>query len=741
MKRIFFLMLLGVIASSGFAALEPILIGDFESGLSGGRYDDWFSDSLTIVDETSIGVTHLTHSLKITSEDGGWGWGIQNNSLYKESATGTLWTDALTAPGVVIAVDITAVSSDITGEFLNVAMLYNVDSPDGWGTSDFYPVEIDGISHTYYIEVPEAAQTAIQNAVDKSGWGANIGIVFETEAGDSTVYLDNIWIYPDGPISEYAAYGPSIEQEFNTDPMFVDLTFHWNAGNDPNDDTYPIHPDIVDQYVFLKGVDVGDPNFYYIGSTGEDPGLVDPASQFGPVTIPSNSKYEWIVVEAMSGHAQTFTVNVSVLEDVSEDNIRSTKWEFNTLGLVPVIETQPVSVRYPVGGPGPSLTIAVSSVSTPHYQWYYSPNNSEVDEADIAINSSIGGNTDTMTIPAANKAYQAYYYCRVSNAATVSEGGGDPDVYSDVVGCVVERKIAEYLFEGNLANSTGEGSDGEAVNGAATVSGDSVEGSSALVLNGVDQYVRLVGFTDSGEDGQEGTEDDIYHPGGYPNSGLADVGGIGGGMDVGSVTCWVKVNSTSSTRASILANTNLGWPVTQFQFAIDTDASATFTDLHSEVWGNQDNGAVFWQSGRPDFVENFNISGDGEWHMLAVTWDMTGEIHAYIDANLVSIGTCTSNEFGTWTNDTLIGAFQGDSISNYFDGKIDNLCVYNYQLTPGAIGQDYFDVTGKVGCISGFSGQVFDVVHLGSSYCRVDIEDFAAFAAGWLSDGFFEAGN
>ena len=734
MKRLLMLVFVLSLVSSSFAALEPVLVGNFEDGLDEGRYDQWWEEGTdtAFIDDTSAGVTRGAHSLKITTPNGGWGWGGSTWALNRDS---TIWTDALLAPGAIIAVDVTAFAADIIEDYMQVGMLHSASNGDvSWGVTPLQPVIVDGNPHTYYLTVSDDAKQAYQASIDAGGWGANFGVVFETATGAATVYIDNVWIFPDGPISEYAAYNPSVEQVYNAvDPAFVDVIFHWNAGNDPNDDTYPIHPDIVDQYVFLSSSDPEDPNLYYIGKTGEDPGLVDPASEFGPITIPSNGKYIWVVAEAMAGFEQTLTVDVSTLDDLSEDNIPSSKWDFNSLSQAPEIITQPVSVRFPLGGPNPSFSIEVSSASTPHYQWYYSINNSDIDEGDNAITSD-DAKTDTFTIPVANKAYQAYYYCRVTNASTVSEGGTDPDLYSDVVGCVIERKVAEYLFEGDMSDSSGEGNDGTAVNGAATVSGDSVEGSSALVLNGVDQYVQIAGYTIYGPD-DESEEDDVYVGGGYPNAGLDYVGGIGGGLDVGSVTCWVKLNTAPVTEAAILANTNSGWPVTQFNMSIVSDDPATYTNLQNYGWGDQD-GLVYWQSWRPQYVENFNMAGDDQWHMLAVSWDMNGMINSYVDGNLIASGSCTANTFSLWENDVTIGAYQS---ANFLDGKIDSLRIYNYELAPEAIGQEYFDITGVPGCISAFDGDIFNVVNTGSSYCQVDIMDFAAFAANWMNSGFYPA--
>lgn len=713
-------------ASVGFA-LDPILIGNFENGPDTGytppRYDHWFDGGLAISDTLlpAAAATRGQYSLKCVDADGDWGASVQFPLFDMGNDLNNPWIQALLAPNAAVSVDVTAIPSEVAGGWCEIGFHHNTAAPSGgWNLYMWQPLIVDGMPHRYVFTLDEGAKNAILNAI--GGWGANIGFGINTGAGSTTIYIDNIWIWPDGPVDEFGPRSPSVEQEFAANPDFVNAILQWKAGADPAG-VYPVNPAIVDQYVFLS-TNQADPNLYYIGRTGVDPGETNPDSQYGPVLLPINQSVRWAVVQGMEGSEQVFTVNVSTLAHVDPNNIVGPIWSFNTLSTLPIITVQPVSTRYLIGGPKPQFTITVQSVTTPNYQWYFSQDG-VIDASDTAISASIGGNSATLTIPTPNRAYQAYYYCRVWNAATQSGGGSFPDVYSNVVNLVVERKVAEYLFDGNLNDSSGHGIHGTGIGSPTFAPG--IDGGQALSLNGVDQYVTL---------GNNG----------FPKASLLDAGGIGGGLDTGSVICWVKVNSVPSGDeyskvAAILSSWNHGgWPRTAFELAVESDLDSTYTNARALVLG--ETAQVAWVSWRPTWVNNFNMIGDGQWHMIAVTWAMNDIMQVYVDGSLIATsGNASSSTFQPWVNGILIGASPQDTqggIHRYFHGLIDNLRVYNYVLTPETIAQEYYNLTGKPGCIyPNFPGSSFNIDNTGTSYCRVDLADLALMAQNWLARGFY----
>jgi hypothetical protein len=736
MKRLLGLICMMVVLglSSNSFALDPMVIGNFELPIDGDgdgnddRYEDWMSDWVaTSVTSPAITVTLGTKSLKLVDDDGGWDTKIsmpfgEYGGTLEENARANAMCQEFSA----WSIDVTVFPGEVAGDSLTLAM-HGEGSGLGWGlqTPD-QSIIVDGQPHTYVIVIPQTVKDAL-NPID--GY-CNLGFGFSTASGSATIYVDNITIHPDGYTPPDGPYGRSEEQVFHTgEPTKVDVTFKWKAAKDPNEDTTgnAVNPDIVDQYVFIRETSSTDPNLYYIGATGVDPGTTDPNSQFGPVILNADSAYSWTVVEAMDGLAQTFTVDSSLL-DVDPNNIIGPKWNFNTLSNLPVINTQPASKRFGVNDASVQLTIGVTSATQETYQWYFSTDN--VIGGDIAIAAAAGGDTNTVTFTTHNKAYQAYYYCEVSNLAT-----GTTPVRSKMVSIVVERKVAEYLFNGNLSDTSGMLFDGTGVGSPTFVTGVGGSGQ-ALSLNGTSQYIEIGNPADPNTFNKAFPRADLFTNVNVTNvdGGVGTEIGSGGGLDVGSILCWVKLNATAADQVSpIMANSNGGWPHTEFNFGITTDAAAANTNLREYIWNNSGN-LSFWMDVNPAWADPFNMGGDGQWHMLAVTWN-TGNAKSYLDGNLLASWDASSGEFSVWDSTMTIG-FDG---TNYFSGAIDNLRVYNYEVTAEDIVAEASAITGEPGCIiHDFAGSNLNVNQLGTSYCKVDLADFAEFAANWLNDGFYQ---
>ena len=82
------------------------------------------------------------------------------------------------------------------------------------------------------------------------------------------------------------------------------------------------------------------------------------------------------------------------------------------------------------------------------------------------------------------------------------------------------------------------------------------------------------------------------------------------------------------------------------------------------------------------------IEGDGLWHYVSVTWDKDGNLKIYLDATLKDT---------TAISGTFIGSFATASIGNNADGgnfwigNIDEVSIYNYELTDANVTTIYND--------------------------------------------------
>jgi hypothetical protein len=290
-----------------------------------------------------------------------------------------------------------------------------------------------------------------------------------------------------------------------------------------------------------------------------------------------------------------------------------------------------------------------------------------------------------------------------------------------MVSIIVERKVGEYLFNGNLTDTSGMAFNGTSIGAPTYVTGVGGSGQ-ALSLNGTSQYVEIGNPADPNTFNKAFPRADLF---------TATEKGAGGGLDIGTIMCWVKLNPTAASQVSpIMFNSNGGWPHTEFFFGVATD-TAVNTLSRGYIWNNGGN-LSFWVDPKPAWADPFNIGGDGQWHMLALTWN-TGNIKSYLDGNLLASWTASTGEFSAWDNTMTIG-YDG---TNYFGGAIDNLRVYNYEIPAADIEAEASAITGKPGCLYlDFDGSNLNVNQLGTSYCKVDLADFAELAANWLNNGF-----
>jgi hypothetical protein len=696
-----------MLVSSVFGAAVPMLIGDFENPVVIDRYDGWWEDGGPFVTVTTppSAITLHTHALKCTSTVGGlWCCGAQVN--ISGLANGM---DTVAAPESCWVVDYTAFAADFTGGWGDLGISMNcAAATGGWDKSGFQPMILDGLPHRMIFMLTATQKEKM--AEGALGWGSNLGLCITTAAGNATVYFDNVRLLPAPPQDELLPHNGTIINEARIGTTLSEnATLHWLAAADPNAETTGnrVNPTVVDQYVFWND-GVGGTMFYQ-GKTNANPGTTDPNSQYGPITWNCNKTYKWAVVDVLAGHTQTLTVGVSTLANADPNNLISPTFNWKSISTLPAITTQPVNKRAALNATNVSIfTVGVVDPITTSFQWYSSADN-VIDAGDVAINSTSipSAITNTLIIPTVAAGYQRYYYCKVYNNYTVTGGGTEPDLYTNVVALVVERMVAQYTFEGNLNDTNPVATDrhnGTGVNGATWAAGDSIEGTRALSLNGTNQYVTL------------GTA-------GYPKASVL-VGGIGGGLDIGSILCWVK----ATQNGTVLGNAD---PNGATSLQLSGGGSLMSVKGSSATVGNAPN---------PYYI----IVADGNWHLLSATWDMNGVMRLRVDTELVQV-TAAPSTFQPWMYNMLIGAGRPNSsdytaIGNYFGGLIDNLRVYNYVITPEVIAQEYFDKTGTRTCINPeFYGTVinpnFD--NAGSSYCKIDLADFVVFAENWLTNGFY----
>lgn len=553
------------------------------------------------------------------------------------------------------------------------------------------------------------------DTLDRFFWRAQNGAV------DRILMLDNINITAGTSLSIPAMtkpYSPSFNQAASG--TSVNVTFNWKAGADPAK-IYAVNPAIEEQYVFVGTM--ADTTLYYKGKLG-DPGTTDPVSQLTLTGFAYDTTYRWAVVEGLTGYLENLTADQPITV-VDPNNIIGPTWTFASLTSTPVVLQQPGDVRVQTTE-NVVITCQYSNYSQTKnvVEWYKSGTPTPlVSGGDITITTggSNGIYTTTLQIATPVDADQGDYSCTIDN--------GTPLVNSEAATLVVNKLLAQYDFENNLAPAVGS------VAGAPTGQGKLAPADANSLKSVNDALSFTTGLNGVGLAVQLDPNEYIdFGTGGYPKASLL-TGSVGNGLDAGTILCWVKPVAANH-RIAVLANYNLDI-TTGLGFTIEANQ-----DLRINARGEATE--ILTAQARPNRPE-YDIF-DGEWHMVGVVWDAQAQYSAlYVDGQWVtndsSMGTPTA--YAAWQRGVLVGAGRQGSpnrhlLTDFFGGAIDKLRIYNYGKTADEIATEYYQATGVLPCTNmTFEGNAYNFDNAGSSYCKIDLADFAELARGWLKSGLY----
>ncbi|MEN6309476.1 MAG: GDSL-type esterase/lipase family protein [Anaerohalosphaeraceae bacterium] len=499
----------------------------------------------------------------------------------------------------------------------------------------------------------------------------------------------------------------------------INKVLSWVAPSDPNIVS-------VESYTILL-----DPNEAFVTDGALD--LVDyfdtiPGTQtsYDPVPdLATDTTYYWrVVAEVQYDYKTPGDVN----------DISSAVWSFTTVLTAPQITQQPLTTRVYPTDTDVVLACEFSSVSAATVQWYKDGKTLSTG-GDIKISTTNVGDDYTTTLQVLTPAIAdgGEYYCVINN-------GGE--IVSDTAYLIINRLLAQYEFDGSLAPAVGSASD------APTGQGKSINGvdnaNEWLASDVTLPYVTGVNGTGQAINLGSGQYVD-FSTAGYPRA--SDCGnGIGEGLDAGTIVCWVKPDNTGDV--GILVNYNSNPDPTGFGLTLSpygtTARGRLYVRAKTEAGNPVDLApALLGLSDRP----GWNIY-DGNWHMLAATWQAGDEANLYLDGQLVGTErTNTPAVYEPWQHGVLVGSSRGPGDSRHLlsgplTGAVDNLRIYNYRLDVDSnevFAQEYYDNTGVLPCMEiHFSGNEFNVDNTGSSYCKVDLSDIAEFATAWLTSGLLD---
>jgi hypothetical protein len=419
----------------------------------------------------------------------------------------------------------------------------------------------------------------------------------------------------------------------------------------------------------------GDPNLKYVTPVVVSAGspVNATASCNPPITLLADKTYYWRVDESINNSAAS-----------DPNSLQGPAWKFDAVKSVPTIITQPSNTTAAVGGSA-SFAVSATVVGTMQYTWYYS-----TDET-IGSDTQKGTDANTLTISPVALANEGYYYCKL-----VKVGNEANPVYTNVVKLGVKRAMAHWtldsLVSGQYADSSGEGHPADP-NGTPAFSAGAV--GNGVTIDAANGYASA------------GTWNPSLYTGQF------------------TVVLWAKwAGQPSSTRWQGLVSKETSYGAGNMMWQLEVTSAA------------QASSTVVLKNG----LETGNLSTPplpiGTWEYIAVTYDGTT---ARIYRNGIQAAS------GAWTMGTKTDAPVNIGISARsltenltFNGMLDDVTIYNYARTNTQIADAYYAVSGKPVCILTYESK-FDVTGPTDNVpdCKVDIRDFAKFAATWLSCGLY----
>ncbi|MEN6306456.1 MAG: LamG domain-containing protein [Anaerohalosphaeraceae bacterium] len=492
--------------------------------------------------------------------------------------------------------------------------------------------------------------------------------------------------------------------------ILPDALLQWKAPRDPNN-AMAADPDTHSFVVYC------DPNLArlkeatYEHHTGvpyfADQLLVgniaaDPIQSYTPTSLLAiNTTYYWRV--------DTRTNSATEPNDVIVGNI----WSFNTNQ-----KPENVVAHSDIVKPGETNGKIVVTTDNPSslqlfYQWYLDVDPSNTgDEVLLSEGAEYAGvNTNTLTVidPAvgapAIDGDEGFYICDVT-----SSGG---TVRSNSARLVIGRLVNHFEFDGNLTDSAG-GYDAELIAAGQNPTWPAGQiGTNAMELYGDKGAIfDLTKFA--------------LNP--YPTTGQEF-----------TLTAWVYVDTPHPTWASIIKHWNGGVSRGMFHFGLDSGSGALDLQIdQANETGISITDSVALPTGQWQFVA---AVADGAYiHLYRMGADEAISSRTFEVASHTYDGTLNTTST-KWVGIGCKPAAQGSGndpgadpgAAGFWDGKLDDLRVYNYGLNAEQIA----DIFGSSVCIYSKNPAPSWVSMDFNKDCKVSLDDFAVFAAEWLQGGIY----
>ncbi len=429
---------------------------------------------------------------------------------------------------------------------------------------------------------------------------------------------------------------------------------------------------VTKYYLYMRE---GEPNFIDVPPV-EILDLDDPILADVPLTLDGQRIYFWRADAGIddSGPADPNTVTGPI-------------WSFQTFPLEPSFTTQPAD-RFLFSNETAVFSVALYNDSGVSYRWY--KDTVALDDGPTGYGSVISGaETSELTISGARVDDEGVYFCRATNDAGTTD--------SDSALLQINRLVSYWPLETDTNDAAGDFD--------MTLMQEGTAGLPTLTAGSVDPSVGDFSLLfDNGDHAAD------------PNGRYAQIGA--GAVDYTdlTITAWVYWNGGANWQRL-------------FDFGNDTTQYMFLTP------GNGAECRFVLNSGGGEQLVAASPLPVGQWVHVAVTLGgNTGRL--YVNGQPRGENTAmTINPVDFSPTLNYIGKSQFEADPE-FDGRIDDLKIYNYELEVNTIAEEYFAATGIRPCIDpDFDGSAFNLDNTGSSYCRIDLADFVVLIQQWLTTG------
>jgi hypothetical protein len=629
-----------------------------------------------------------------------WVGKLTPGQVYPASA----WVRTNTNEKVTVALTMQENGGNPTPRYINVGTV-QADNSQWYLVSGNYTCPSDPTEITFYIEAPGSASCEIY--VDDASLGQDdelLGLPY-----DPQVTPENV----DGSAGTPIEVSPGVYS-------VNDIVLSFKAGRDLTGANV-VNPAIHHHNVYLQSGLPNDANMILIKSLPQV-SLTDPQQSFAladlvpPIKLKQGTTYNWQVQMVLQDP------NGVPFPTDSPDNIWGSVWSFKTANAVPAITA--ISDHMLLVNGNTSFTITATNVAN-NFRWF-----------------KVVGNPDT-----------------AANGETNDIMLTDSGIYS---GTTTKTLV--------ITGAAADGSDDARVyaiayNGVPNATGTQASAPSAARWFWAPRLMNLYSFeTVNVVDGVKVTPDLIsgYDMKLLSNDTGPDVPSLDAGIPPAPGIAGNAFSLKFHNPRSSPADPNNG--DTQYG-AVSQGWAGAYKDITISAWvynsggsnwnrildyGNDTNNYMFLCV-NPGSVNNavrfaVKVTGTeqtvttaaealpvGQWtHVAATLTGTTARI--YINGELAATSTSMTNDpisYGPSVNN-WIGRSQWGAGDGYFNGKLDQLMIYNYARSTVQIGQDYLADTLKDYVCNRL---IYDLGNYDTNgNCLLDLYDFASMAARWLED-------